>query len=126
MNADILAPVAASIIEARLPKHAPPSGVFAVSEGGKSYVSAAGIADLDLGSACTPDHSFDLASVSKLLTTLALARMVAAGDLDTGDRIGHILGSRAGVHAEVTIDQLLRHRAGLAEWHPVYLLPNVH
>ena len=126
MNADILAPVAASIIEARLPKHAPPSAVFAVSEGGKSYVSAAGIADLDLGSASTRDHSFDLASVSKLLTTLALARMVAAGDLDTGDRIGHILGSRAGVHAEVTIDQLLRHRAGLAEWHPVYLLPNVH
>lgn len=126
MTVDALAPVAASIIEARSPMHPPPSAVFALTEGGTSYVSAAGIDDLSLGTAATAAHAFDLASVSKLLTTLTLARLVAEGTISSGDRIGHLLGSRAGIHADVTIDQLLRHRAGLAEWHPIYLLPDVH
>ena len=65
--------------------------------------------------------SFDLASVSKPLTAIAIARAVADGRLALTTRVGEILGEARGMPAEErTIAELLAHRAGLPAWGALY------
>ncbi|WP_248960451.1 serine hydrolase domain-containing protein [Sphaerisporangium perillae] len=65
----------------------------------------------------------DLASVTKVLgTTTALMRLVSDRlvDLDTEVR-RHLPGFRGGGRDGVTVRDLLLHRGGLWEWHPLYI-----
>lgn len=117
---DVVAPLTA----ARADTHAPPGAVFAVAEGEHTHIAAAGIANLHTGEAMTAAHAFDLASVTKLLTILALRRVIADGSLTEETTARQVLGARAGAAADATIDELLRHRAGLWEWWPLYLIPD--
>lgn len=121
---DILDSVVDSVLVPRSDAHAPPGAAFAIMEGGELHVTARGAADLDGGATLTLGHSHDLASVSKTLTVLTLRRLFADGSLQEADTLGRLLGSRAGQHSEVTLDELLRHRGGLAEWWPLYLMPD--
>ena len=122
-SADVLGPVAEAVVAPRATTHAPPGAAVAVEEGGVRHVAARGVADLDTGEALTARHAHDLASVSKTLTLLALRRLFADGALAESDPLARLLGSRAGRHGEVTLDELLRHRGGLAPWWPLYLVP---
>lgn len=104
--------------------HAPPGAVFAVQEGSDPMIAASGYADLDSAEPVTERHYFDLASVSKTLTTLAIRRLLVSHALHADTTLEYLLGRRAGNGAKATIEQLLRHRAGLAEWWPLYLEPD--
>lgn len=115
--------VVEGILSDRWGTHPPPGAVLAVSEGGARHVGARGIADLPTREAMTTAHAFDLASVSKALTTLALRRLIARGSLADDTTLGSVLGPRAGTVAASTIDDLMRHRSGLTEWWPLYLVP---
>ncbi len=69
-----------------------------------------------------PDTVFDVASLTKVLTTAALMRLVdrAAVGLDTP--VGALLGELAEPGAPpTTLDHLLTHRGGLPAWQPTYL-----
>lgn len=123
MSDTLLAPAVTCVTAPRTEGHAPTGAVFAVVEDGRTDIVASGIADLGTGAPMTVGHAFDLASVSKTLTTLAVRRLIHLGALAEDTPVGSILGVRAGVAAEATIDDLLRHRAGLREWWPLYLLP---
>lgn len=69
----------------------------------------------------TPGTRFDLASVSKLFTTLAVMRLRAAGALDLDAPVRSLLPAFAGGAKDtVTVRLLLLHRAGLWEWWPLY------
>lgn len=103
--------------------HAPPGALVAVVEGDQRIVSAAGFADLETTEPMTEQHVHDVASVSKLLTTLTLQRLFSDGEATPQDTLGRFFGPAAGAHAEVTLDELLRHRSGLREWWPLYLEP---
>ncbi|HEY3501543.1 MAG TPA: serine hydrolase [Actinocatenispora sp.] len=66
----------------------------------------------------TPDAVFDLASVTKLAaTTAALMSLTDAGLVDPD---GPARDWLPGLDPAVRLADLLRHRAGLAEWWPVY------
>lgn len=68
-----------------------------------------------------PDTRFDLASVSKIVTTLAIMRLRATGALDLDIPVRSVLPAfRGGAKDAVTVRGLLRHRAGLWEWWPLY------
>ncbi|WP_114559380.1 serine hydrolase domain-containing protein [Desertihabitans aurantiacus] len=70
-----------------------------------------------------PEAVFDLASVTKLATTVATGRAVAEGRLQLGSTVGELLEDAGlGPLGAVTVEQLLRHRSGLAPWAPLYLL----
>ncbi|GAA3652862.1 serine hydrolase domain-containing protein [Microbacterium marinilacus] len=114
--------VAEAVVAERPDGHAPPGAVFALSEGDETHVAAAGAADLRTGERMTPSHAFDLASVSKTLTTLALRRLIDDGSLTDHTTAGAVLGARAGAAVDATVDDLMRHRAGLTEWWPLYLV----
>lgn len=112
-----------ALVAPRDERHAPPGAVFAVAEGDAVHVAASGVADVGTGEPMTTSHAFDLASVSKTLTTLALRRLIHIGDLTDATTLGEVLGARSGAAAPATIDDLLRHRSGLTEWWPLYLMP---
>ncbi|MFD5599035.1 serine hydrolase domain-containing protein [Leucobacter sp. NPDC058333] len=106
----------------------PPAAILAIAEGEHSHATAFGAAELgaaELGAEpATAAHVHDLASVSKLLTVLALHVLFARGELHPTDSLGSLLGRSAATHGDATLDDTLRHRGGFAPWLPLYLLPD--
>jgi CubicO group peptidase (beta-lactamase class C family) len=65
----------------------------------------------------TGDEAFDLASVTKAATTAAVMSLTDTGTLDPDAEVRTWI---PGVRPGITVSHLLRHRAGLPEWWPVY------
>lgn len=83
------------------------------------YVMTAGL--LDGERRAGPDTLFDLASVSKIVTTLAVMRLRSTGALDLDAPVRSMLPAfHGGAKDAVTVRELLWHRAGLWEWWPLY------
>lgn len=70
----------------------------------------------------TPDHIFDLASLTKVLATTYGLMVLHSRDLfDINDPVSAYLPEFSSPEKEaITIGQLLRHRSGLIPWHPAY------
>lgn len=67
------------------------------------------------------DTIFDLASLSKLFTAVAVMQLVEDGTLALDDRVAdHIPAFGVNGKHEVTVEQLLTHTSGLAAWLPLY------
>lgn len=101
-------------------------GVVAVA--GRSderhFVTASGVRKLG-GEAITPDTYFDLASLTKVVSTLpAIVRLVSEGELDFEDKIGKFFSNAGWFQTpsltEVTVRQLLSHSSGLPAWKPLF------
>jgi CubicO group peptidase (beta-lactamase class C family) len=102
-----------------------PSGVvFAIAHAEQVHVTPAGVEDFDSNVPTSTAHTQDIASVSKVLTTLAVLALVGRDRLTLDTTLSHVLGDRGALHSGVTIEDLLRHRSGLREWWPLYLEPN--
>jgi CubicO group peptidase (beta-lactamase class C family) len=68
----------------------------------------------------TPGSLFDIASLTKLLSTTALtAQAIAGRDLSLNTKVRDVLPNFKG-HAETTVEDLLAHRSGLPPWRPLY------
>ena len=92
-----------------------PAGALLCARGNEIFFqTAAGEATLD--------SVFDLASLTKpLATTLAVARLVAAGELDVNTGVGKWLPAFKGEGRDaVTVDMLLRHTSGLPAHRPYF------
>ncbi|MGI4769714.1 MAG: serine hydrolase domain-containing protein, partial [Janthinobacterium lividum] len=91
-----------------------PGCVLAVARGDTLLLEhAVGQADLEGGTALTPEHRFRVASHSKTFTAAAVMLLRERGLLSLDDAIGrHVVGLSAATGA-VTVSQLLSHSAGL-------------
>lgn len=87
------------------------------------WARALGHADLELKVAATPNHSFRLGSVSKVVTTTAAARLVSRGLLDLDAPISDWLPDLPSHHRTTTLRQLLTHRGGVRHYQPKDLDP---
>lgn len=68
----------------------------------------------------TADTRTDAGSVTKIIaSTAALMQLVDTGALRSSDSVERIVG--LGLPDEITVEDLLQHRAGLWEWWPIYL-----
>lgn len=69
------------------------------------------------------DTIFDMASVTKVeATTAAVMHLVGTGRLSLDDKLGALLSEFEGTDkADISVQQLLTHRAGLWEWQPTWL-----
>lgn len=123
MSAPLLQAAVDAVVRTRDDGHAPPAAVLAVAEGDDVHVAASGVADLERGALAGVEHAQDLASVGKVLTTLAVQVLVSRGQLTMDATLGAVLGARAGAHGDATVGALLRHRGGLRAWWPLYLEP---
>lgn len=93
------------------------TGVVDVRCGGDVLVQhASGLASPRWGVANTLDTRFDVASISKLFTSVAVLQLVAAGRLDL-DRSIHEYVDLTGttIDASVTLRHLLAHTSGIAD-----------
>lgn len=67
------------------------------------------------------DTMFDLASISKLFTAVAVMQLVESGEVALDDPVAdHLPAFAANGKADVTIEQLLTHTGGLPAWLPLY------
>jgi CubicO group peptidase (beta-lactamase class C family) len=68
-----------------------------------------------------PDTIFDMASVSKLFTSIAVMQLVEAGEVDTDEPVATYL-PEFGVNGKesITVGQLLTHTSGLVSWLPLH------
>lgn len=93
---------------------------------GETAVVAEGLADAAVNRAVTPDDPVRVASISKLVTAIAVLRLVEAGTLDLDADVSRVLGWRlrnpAFPDAPITLRLLLSHRSSLTD-NRDYVLP---
>lgn len=100
-----------------------PGGVLLVSQKGETvFFNAYGITHLISGVPVAPDTIFDLASLSKpLSTTLAVMRLIQHGQIELEDRLDRILPEfEHSAKAGIKIKNLLYHNSGLPDYRPYY------
>jgi CubicO group peptidase (beta-lactamase class C family) len=94
------------------------SGVVLLAKDGKPlFRQAYGMAELSFQVPNRPDTKFNIGSISKLFTNLALHQLVEEGKLSLDDTVGRHLPDypSAEVREKVTIRQLMEHRSGLGD-----------
>jgi CubicO group peptidase (beta-lactamase class C family) len=93
------------------------SGAVLVTEDGRPLVRQAyGLADREANRPNNTATRFDIGSLGKMFTGVAIAQLVEHGRLDFDGRIGdYLLGLPAAV-AAVTVHQLLTHTSGLGDF----------
>lgn len=92
------------------------SGVLLVAKDGVTIASkAAGIANKATGAAIDANTKFNLGSMNKMFTAVAIAQLAQAGKLSFEDKVGKHLPDYPNkeVTEKVTIHQLLTHTSGL-------------
>jgi CubicO group peptidase (beta-lactamase class C family) len=86
---------------------------------GETSVRAEGFADAAVNRAVTPDDPVRIASISKLVTTIAVMRLVEQGklnlDADVSDQLGYRFRNPAFPDAPITLRLLLSHRSSLTD-----------
>src|SRR5258706_9423176 len=94
------------------------SGVVVVAKDGAPLLSRAwGMADPAKGIANRPDTKFNLGSINKFFTHIAIGQLAAAGKLSPSDTIRkHLPDYPSPVADKITIEQLLQHRSGLGDF----------
>lgn len=93
------------------------SGVVMLAKDGTPLLSRAwGMADPAKGIANRPDTKFNLGSINKFFTHVAIGQLAAAGKLSLSDTIRkHLPDYPSPVADKITIEQLLQHRSGLGD-----------
>jgi D-alanyl-D-alanine carboxypeptidase len=94
------------------------SGVVLVSRGGRTpFVRGYGKADRETDVDNTPATRFNIGSINKSFTTVAVTRLIGEGKLKPTDTIGTWLPDHPNADARVaTIQQLLDHQGGIADF----------
>jgi D-alanyl-D-alanine carboxypeptidase len=96
----------------------PFSGVVHAVRGDRVlYSRAFGLADRAAGTPNTLETRFNLGSINKLFTTVAIAQLAAAGKLGLDDRLSrHLPDYPRAVADRITIRHLVEHRSGLGDF----------
>ncbi|MBE0600746.1 MAG: beta-lactamase family protein [Firmicutes bacterium] len=94
------------------------SCVFSVlDENGVVFQTSAGSRNISEQLPCTPDTAFGIASGTKLLTGIAVCKLIEAGKLHLDDSIWDILPYDLGqIDRRVTLRHLLTHTSGIGDY----------
>lgn len=93
-------------------------GAVLISAFGERLVSEGhGLARRDEASENTPDTAFDVGSIMKSFTATALFRLAETGALDLSDTLGDVFPEVPADKADITLLEIVQHRAGLDEYH---------
>jgi CubicO group peptidase (beta-lactamase class C family) len=106
-------------------RHDTPAMAFAVARrDGLGWSAALGMANIELAVPARPEHLFRLGSVSKVVTTVAAARLVTRGLLELDTPIAYWLPDLPEHHRQTTLRQLFTHTGGVRHYGPRDLDPN--
>jgi CubicO group peptidase (beta-lactamase class C family) len=94
------------------------SGAILVTHGGERVlVGGYGLANRDRELPNREDTAFDVGSIMKALTAIAIFRLEEDGALTLGDTLATLLPDVPADKAEITLLQIVQHRAGFDEYH---------
>jgi CubicO group peptidase (beta-lactamase class C family) len=93
------------------------SGAVLLARHGRPFFAKAyGLANREFNAACTLGTKFNIGSMNKFLTAIAVGQLAAAGKLSLGDTIRKWLPEYPNAYADrVTIAQLVAHRSGMGD-----------
>lgn len=114
-----------SLIEKELKSDEIPAIAVAVIENGKVvHLSANGFSDLEKKDNATINTSFQIASVSKIVTTLAVFKLVELNKIDLTADINQYLPFEVKnphfPNDKITVGELLKHRSGIRDDYQIY------
>ena len=95
------------------------SGVVLVSKGPRTiFHRAYGMAEKGVAVANRPDTKFNIASMGKMFTSIAVAQLVAAGKFSFNDKLATVLPEYPNKQAaeKITVHHLLTHTSGLGDF----------
>jgi D-alanyl-D-alanine carboxypeptidase len=92
------------------------NGVVLVARGEDVYRGAFGYANIAKRMKNANDTQFEIASLSKMFTAVAILKLRDAGALKLGDSICKYLDSCPSTWKTITIDEVLHHRSGLPDY----------
>ncbi|QHQ37018.1 serine hydrolase domain-containing protein [Algicella marina] len=95
-----------------------PGVAVAYLDGENTGLAAAGLRAKGKDAEATADDLWHIGSITKSMTAMIVARLAARGELSVKDSIGRVLGQHIKVHpefADITYEELLTHRAGIAD-----------
>jgi len=91
-------------------------GAVVLEQDGEVLISKGyGLADRASGRAATPDTGFDIGSLVKPFTTVAVLKQESGGALHRTDSIARFLPDLPADKARITVQQLLTHSSGLPD-----------
>lgn len=90
-----------------------PGMAYAVVDNGISFSGAHGEKDIRTGESVTPDTPFQLASISKSFTAVAILQLIESGDIELDGKLASYLDVFEGrPGGAITLRQLLAHTSG--------------
>ncbi len=92
---------------------APGAAVLVLDNGKVILRKGYGVADMELGVAVDPGQVFRICSITKQFTAVAVLQLVEAGKVRLEDEIGKYVPEYSTGGAHVTVEELLRHTAGI-------------
>ncbi|MEJ5050208.1 serine hydrolase domain-containing protein [Chryseobacterium culicis] len=114
-----------SIIQTEFGNKEEPGGVFLISQNGKSlYRKAFGKANLELNVNMTPDHVFQIGSMTKQFTAVAILMLEQQGKLNVNDPISKYIKDYPNGD-KITIHHLLTHTSGIKDFTKIKSLPSI-
>ena len=94
-----------------------PGAAFLVSENGKIvYEKAFGYANLELGQKMTSDHVFQIGSITKQFTAIAILMLEEQGKLKLDDELTKFIPDYPVNGQRITIHHLLNHTSGIKSY----------
>lgn len=116
VSAQFLEGRADSIVQVEFNDANGPGGVFLVAKNGKPvYQKAFGKANLELDAALTPDHVFQIGSMTKQFTAVAILMLEEQGKLGINDPVSKYIPDYPNGN-RITIHHLLTHTSGIRDF----------
>ena len=97
-------------------RHIPGAWLVVMHKGRVLVRKAYGLSHIELAAPARPEHLYGSGSTGKMFTATAIMQLVAAGRIRLGDPVARHLPRAPAAWAGITVDQLMRHRAGLKDY----------
>ena len=104
----------------RLKTNAPGAAVMVISDGRIVHQKGYGLADLQARTPITSMTTFDLASVSKQFTAMAIMMLVESGSLSYSDPLSKFFPELPPWASEITVRHLLTHTSGIPSYMQIF------
>lgn len=111
-----------SLFAAYNSQNTPGCAVAVVREGKVLFEKCYGMANLEHDISITPATVFDMASISKQFTGLAISMLEQEGKINVNDDIRKYLPEMPDFGKKITISHLLHHTSGIRDWSEALIL----
>jgi CubicO group peptidase (beta-lactamase class C family) len=119
-DADARSRAVDALVNERLVPGGPGAAVMVIQAGAVVHVKGYGLADIARKIPITGKTAFDLASVSKQFTAMAVMMLAEAGELSYADPLSRFFPELPDWAAQITVRNLLQHTSGLPDYMALY------